>query len=144
MGKNLYLSNGYLNVVFNGATLANLLENASVAPLTQLWLSLHTSDPGPTGTQLTNEIAYASYARAAVNRNTGSWPATATGTISLANNVNWPTSTDSGSPIATYLGIGIAASGAGALLYSGPLSPAVACSSGVTPQLNTATTVTEM
>jgi hypothetical protein len=37
----------------------------------------------------------------------------------------------------------VAASGASKILYSGPISPTIAVSTGVTPQLTTASTVTE-
>ena len=43
----------------------------------------------------------------------------------------------------THFGIGTDLSGAGKLLYKGTVTPNISVTSGVTPQLTTATTVTE-
>ena len=142
MGKSNYWSNGVLNLLFNGATLATIAENASASPLTVLYVSLHTANPGAAGNQSTSEAAYTSYARVAVNRNTGGWPTTTTEVISPAAAIVFPEATG-GSETETYFGIGTAPSGSGQLLYSGPISPNIAVSTGVTPQLTTATTIQE-
>jgi hypothetical protein len=142
MGKNNYLSTGFLNLIFNGTTLASLFENASSSPITQLWISLHTADPGASGNQTTSEIAYTGYARVAVNRNTGGWPAATAAIISPAATISFPTGTG-GTGTAAFMGIGTAASGAGNLLYSGPITPNISCGASIQPQLTTATTISE-
>ena len=143
MGKSNYLSNGVLNLIFNGTTLANLFENASVSPLTQFWIALHTADPGAAGNQSTSEAAYTGYARVSVNRNTGGWPASSAETISPAAAILWPTCTGGSTETETFFSIGTASSGAGQILYSGPITPAIFVESGVQPQLTTATTIQE-
>lgn len=45
---------------------------------------------------------------------------------------------------ASYFAVGTAATGTGVLLYAGPITPTVTISSGVTPQLTTATAITEV
>lgn len=45
---------------------------------------------------------------------------------------------------ASYFAIGTAATGAGVLLYAGPITPTVTINSGVTPQLTTATSIAEV
>jgi hypothetical protein len=57
--------------------------------------------------------------------------------VALAAAVSFPAGTG-GSGTASYFGIGTAASGAGALLYSGTVTPNIVCGNGVTPQLTTA------
>ncbi len=63
-----------------------------------------------------------------------------TNTVSFANNVAFPTATG-GSESEVYFGIGESATGAGTLLYFGPLNYNITVSSGVTPYLVSGTTV---
>ena len=105
------------------------------------YISLHTADPGEAGDQTTNEIAYTSYARVAVARSSGGFTVS-TNTVAFAAAVTFPAGTG-GSGTATHFGIGCSSSGAGKLLYKGALSPNVVCGSGVTPQINAGTVVTE-
>lgn len=67
---------GVLNLLFNNSDIANIgdatgLRGSSTAG--SLYVSLHTSDPGTTGDQTTNEATYTSYARVAVARTAGGW-----------------------------------------------------------------------
>lgn len=48
-----------------------------------------------------------------------------------------------GTATITHVGIGTAASGSGSLLFSGSLTPNISVASGVTPQLTTASKITE-
>lgn len=106
-----------------------------------LYVSLHTSDPGEAGDQTTNEIAYTSYARVAVARNGTAWVRTGS-SVSPNAAITFPTGTG-GSGTATHFGIGTSTSGSGKLLYYGTITPNIVCGSGVTPQLTTASAVTE-
>lgn len=140
MGTSNYLANGTLNLIFNAATLANLFENASSSPITNLYVSLHTADPTASGNQSSSEVAYTGYARVAVARTTSGWPTTTTETISPAAAITFPAGTG-GSGTATFAGIGTASTGAGNLLYSGPITPNIVLGAGITPQLTTASSV---
>lgn len=141
MSKGNTFENDLLKLIFNGTAIANLADNASSSPLTNLYVSLHTADPGEAGDQTTSEVSYTGYARKAVARNSGGFTVT--------NNSVSPTSTinfdpcGGGSGTATHFAIGTASSGAGKLLYSGTVTPNIVISSGVTPSLTTATTITE-
>lgn len=141
MSKGNTFENDLLKLIFNATAIANMADNAASSPLTNLYASLHTADPGEAGDQTTNEIAYTSYARVAVARTTGGWTVTAN-SVSPVATISFPAGTG-GSGTATHVGIGTASSGAGKLLYSGTISPNIVCGSGVTPQLTTASTVTE-
>jgi hypothetical protein len=135
-----YASN-WLKLVFNATAYANMADNAATSPFTNLYVSLHTASPGATGTQTTSECTYTSYARVAVARTSGGWTITANSVVPAAT-IGFPAATG-GSETATHFGIGTSSSGAGHLLYYGAISPTIAISSGVTPQLTTATAVTE-
>lgn len=105
------------------------------------FLSLHTSSPGAGGDQTTNEIAYMGYARVAVARTSGGWTATSN-PATLTATVSWPQMTGGAGGTATFVGLGKSSSGAGELVLFGSISPTIAVSNGVTPQLTSATTVT--
>jgi hypothetical protein len=95
-----------------------------------VFISLHTADPGETGSQTTSESAYTNYARQSVARSTAGW----TVTSGVADNdaaITFPACGVTGSTV-TNFGIGSATSGAGNLYFKGTCSLAV--SSGVTPQ----------
>ncbi len=129
------------NGTFSGAAITSLFANAS-SPLTNLYVSLHTADPGATGTQLTNEVAYTSYGRVAVARSSAGWTV-GTATVSPVSNISF-TACTGGTATATNWAIGTATTGsAGNILYTGPLSTSISISSGVTPIIASSSTVTE-
>lgn len=113
--------------------IADLAENASGSPLTNLYVSLHTSNPTASGNQTSNEAAYTSYARVAVARTTGGWSITSE-TMSNVAAISFPAATG-GTETEEYIGIGTASSGSGTLLYFGALTSNLAVSSGITPSI---------
>jgi len=141
MSKTNNWENSILTLLFNATATANVADNAASAPLTNLYVSLHTGDPGEAGTQTTNECAYTSYARVAVARTSGGWTVTAN-SVSPVAAITFPAATG-GTETATHFGVGSLTSGAGVLYYSGTITPNISISSGVTPSLTTATAITE-
>lgn len=128
-----------LALIYNATAWANYADNAS-SPQTQIALSLHTADPGESGTMSTSEITYTSYARAAVNRNSGGWTVSG-GSVSPAANIDFATGTG-GSGTATHFSTGKTGGGAADILVSGTVSPNIVSGNGVTPRLNTSTAIT--
>lgn len=141
MSKSNQWENDILNLLFNAQAIPNIADNAASSPLTNLYVSLHTSDPGEGGDQTTNEANYTSYARVAVARTSGGWTVSGN-SVSPAATITFPTGTG-GSGTVTHFGIGTSASGAGKLLYKGTVTPNIVTGNGVTPQLTTGTTITE-
>ncbi|MBW8029232.1 MAG: hypothetical protein GJU67_05625 [Ferrovum sp.] len=140
-GKTITWANDLLKLLFQSTPIANLADNAATSPLTNLYISLHTADPGVAGAQNTSEAAYTGYAREAVARSAVGWTVTGN-SVSPASTIVFPAAT-AGSETETFWGIGVAATGAGTLLYSGPITPGLAVSNGVTPELTTSSTATE-
>ncbi len=133
-----------LDLIFTNANIANLGDATGVrgsVAAGQLFLSLHTADPGEGGNQSTSEVAYTGYARVGVARSGAGFTRTGSA-ISPAANVDFGTCT-AGSATATHFGIGVAGSGAGTLLYKGAITPTIAIAAGVTPRLTTGSTTTE-
>lgn len=141
MSKGNTFENDLLKMIFNGTAIANMADNAASSPLTNLFVSLHTADPGEAGDQTTNEVSYTGYARVAVPRTTGGWTVTGN-SVSPVAAISFGACT-AGSATATHVAVGTAASGTGKLLYKGPASASLAISSGITPSITTAMTVTE-
>ena len=144
MSKGNTWENDLLLLVFNnaGASLigdATGLRGSTVAG--NLYVSLHTADPGEAGSQTTNETSYTSYARVAVSRSAGGWTVTNNEVVPVAA-ISFPTCTG-GTATITHFGIGTDSSGAGKLLYKGTVTPNIAVATSVTPVLSTATKVTE-
>lgn len=141
MSKSDTFENDWLKLIFNATAIANIADNAATSPLTNLYVALHTADPGETGTQSTSEAAYTSYARVAVARTSGGWTVTGN-SVSPVANIDFPACTG-GTATITYFSVGVASSGATKILYSGAVSPSISVSTGVTPRLTTASTITE-
>jgi len=141
MSKGNTFENDLLKLIFNATTINDLAENDTTSPATNLYVSLHTADPGEAGDQTTSEITYTSYARVAVARTTGGWTVT-NNSVSPVAAIAFTAGTG-GSGTATHFGVGTAASGAGKLLYKGTVTPNIVTGNGITPQLTTASTITE-
>ena len=142
--KGQSFSTGLLQAIFNAtfsnAAVTSLLANAG-SPLTNLYVALHTADPTATGTQSSNEVSYTGYGRATVARTSGGWTV-GTATVSPAATIAFG-ACSGGTATATYWSVGTASSGAGNILYAGPISPTISITSGMTPQLTSGSTITE-
>lgn len=98
---------------------------------TDLWVALHTADPGEAGTAVTSEATYTSYARVPVDRATEF--TVTTNTIENTLLLQFPQSTG-GSNVITYASIVTTASGAGDIIVRAALSGSITVTSGVQPQ----------
>lgn len=142
-GKGDGTENDLLRLIFNATPIANLADNAAASPNTQLFVSLHTADPGEAGTQTTSETAYTGYARVAVARTTGGWTVTAN-SVSPVANIQFGQCTASPGAAITHAAVGMSSSGAGKILYVMTLSASITMALNVIPQINASgTTITE-
>ena len=134
-------ANDLLRMIFNGASIPGIADNAASAPLAQLYLSLHTDDPGAGGAQSTSEVNYTGYARLAVQRDSAGFTVNGV-TMNPTAAMEFGEMTGGSAQTATHMCIGTAASGAGKVLFRFTLSPAIALVAGVIPRLRTSTTLT--
>jgi hypothetical protein len=103
---------------FLGQDLSSAL---AMSGLTELWLSLHTWDPGEAGVQTTSEVAYTGYGRVAVARQASGWTCSAlNASVKNTSGVVWPTCTG-GTATARWVGIGNDENGGGALHFRIPI-----------------------
>ena len=142
MSKSNTFENDLLKLIFNATAIANIADNAGTSPLTNLYVALHTADPGEAGDQTTSETAYTSYARVAVARTSGGWTVTGN-SVSPVTEITFAECTASPGSPATHFSVGTDASGAGKILYSGTITPNITISIGSTPVLTTVSTITE-
>ncbi len=130
----------YVFEAVESGTIMTLLNAGKSGTLTNnsLYVSLHTADPGETGTQTTSESAYTGYSRQAVARNnTGSNRWTVSGdTADNTDNVDFGQKTGGSDETVTHFGIGTASSGAGALMYKGALTSSLSVTNGIEPRFS--------
>jgi hypothetical protein len=133
MPKSTATCNSILALIFNATAWADIAENDSSSPASNLYLSLHTASPGVGNNQTTNETAYTNYARVAVARTTGGWDAPSAGATANAALIQFAQCGVTGATI-THVAIGTASSGTGTVLYQGALSSSLAVAAGIQPQ----------
>ncbi len=128
MSKSNTTENDYVKFVFNNTAMPSYGSN--------LYLSLHTADPGEAGDQTTNEVstgAYTSYARVSISRDNTGFTVTGNRAVN-ADLVQFPQCTGGSGATITHVGIGTSSSGAGQLLASGALNAPLDVSNLIQPQ----------
>lgn len=126
-----------LGLIFQGMAIPNIADNAASAPLGVWEFSLHSAKPS--SSQAHQEVTYTGYARIALTRSNSAF--TVTGNIlTFVNEIAFP-EVSSGIGTATYLGVGTAHTGTGALKFRLPISPAIAIYPGQVPKIKTVSTI---
>ena len=147
MAKSTDTCNSILALIFNGTAWADIAENDSSDPLTNLYVALYTATPGVGGDPRTNEVgtgAYAGYARVAVARSTDGWLAPSGGVTKNKALTQFAECSGGTGATITHVAIVTSASGDGDVLYAGELASPRSVSAGIQPQFAAeALTVTE-
>jgi hypothetical protein len=131
---------GFLEMIYQAVQstdFVGLMRN-DTSPLTNLYVSLHTSSPGAGGAQNTNEATYGGatgYARVAVVRSGSGWTISGETMTNVAAITFGTCGTGGSGETETYVGVGTASSGAGVLLWFGALTTSLAVSQGITPNI---------
>lgn len=135
MSKGNTFENDWLKLIFNNVAIALIGDAAGVQPSAaagDLYVSLHTADPGEAGDQTTSEAAYTGYARVAVPRASTSWDVVANA-VTNDDLIAFPICS-AGTSTVTHFAVGTASAGAGKLLYSGDLNASLIINPGITPE----------
>lgn len=121
-----------LNMIFTSSTSVTFSS-------TTLYISLHTGDPGETGSQITNETTYTGYARVVVSRlSSTAWTVSA-GVAFNTTSITFGQCT-AGSGTITHFGIGCSSgTSTGYLIFSSSITAALVVSTGVTPSFPSTT-----
>jgi len=145
MSKSNTFENSLLLLVFNNTNIANVGDATGLrgsSAVGSLYVGLHTGDPGEAGNQSTSEISYTGYARVAVARSGAGFTVTGN-SVSPAAAITFGQMTAGAGGTVSHFSIGTDSTGTGTLLYKGTVTPNIVVSNGVTPQLTTASAVTE-
>lgn len=149
MSKSDQWESDLLKLLFQNIAVTKVGDAAGLQPSAapgNMYISLHTADPGETGLQTTSETAYTGYARIGVVRSAAGWTVSGTAPTQVAPvaNIDFGQCTALPGAAITYFGAGTDVSGGtGKLLYSGTVTPNITMAVGVIPRLTTASTITE-
>jgi len=147
-GKSDKFEYDVLRLIFNGVALPNL---GTTSGTTSLWIGLHTADPGDAGSTA-NEGGYNEYTRVATDRSTAAsgWAITsgtsnAVASASPVGTINFPQSvaTTSTGTFGWFSVFPSSNAQGSSAIYSGTVAPVINFSQGVTPQVTTASSITE-
>jgi hypothetical protein len=116
MSKSNASENAVLQLIFHGVAITGIAQNHGTP--SDLYIALHTADPGEAGTMATNEVstvAAVGYARKQLARNSGNFTISG-GVVSLAADVYFNTITGGSQPKINAWSIGPSS---GVILYYG-------------------------
>lgn len=143
MPKSTSLCNSLVALLYNATAIADVAENDSSSPMTNVHVSLHTASLTGASTQTTSETAYTNYARQAVVRTTSGWAAPSAGATSNAAAIEFPQCGVTGATITTAA-TGKDLSGGGIIWHYGDLNASIAVSNQIQPRFPIgAVTITE-
>ena len=121
-----------LKFIFNSSTSITFSS-------TEVFVSLHTADPGETGSQITSETTYTGYVRVAVSRVSSTGFTVASGVAFNTTSITFGQCT-AGSGTITHFGIGCSSgTSTGYLIFSSSITAALVVSTGVTPSFPSTT-----
>lgn len=118
-----------------------LAFNATALPFSNvnLFVALHTADPGEAGDQTTSEATYTGYARVSVPRDGTGWTVSGNQASNTAE-ITFPECTG-GTNTITHVSVGLVTSGASQILYKGALTASLAIANLITPRFPIGTLV---
>lgn len=135
MSKGNVTENEFIKIAFRNAA-----NDPAWRTQGNLYVALHTSDPGEGGDQTTNEVtvaAYAGYARVAVPKDASGWDISETGAGNISSNaalISFPQCTGGTGATITHWSVGLVTSGASQILYSHSLNAPLEVSNLIQPQ----------
>ena len=133
MSKSNTLETQIITLIFNGTALP--WANAN------LFVALHTADPGEAGDQTTSEATYTGYARVLVTRDAAGWTVSGNQASNTAE-VTFPECTG-GTNTITHVSVGLVATSASQILYKGALTASIDISNLITPRFPVGTIVVQ-
>lgn len=133
-------ANDMLKLILHQVAIAGIADVPAVGKLNNLWLGLHTADPGPAGTQETSAVVYTGYARKSVGFGPSVWAITGDKANPVAR-IEFAEMTGGIESLATWVTIGTTETGPGKILMRGRLSPDIQCRLGVIPAIKQDTVI---
>lgn len=143
MPKSTSTSNNILALIYNATAWANIADNASSSPTTNIYVALATASYSAASNAGSNEATgYTNYARQAVARSTGGWTAPSGGATSNAAAIEYPQCGVTGATITSACTA--KATGASDIFHYGDLNSPITVSNQIQPRFPIgAVTITE-
>lgn len=138
MSKSNTFETELLRLIFNNVDIPNIgdaagLQNSATAG--NLYVCLHTADPGEAGNAATSEATYTGYARVAVARTSGGWTVTGNNVTNTADIV-FGTATGGTFPeVLTHWSVCKEVSGPSVIIYKGSMSSALEVNLNIAPRI---------
>jgi hypothetical protein len=143
MPKGTATCNNFLKLLYNATAWADVAENDSSSPLTNISVALATASYSGASTLASNEATYTNYARQDVARTTSGWTAASGGQTTNVAAIEYPQCGASGNTI-TSAATGKAGGGAAEVFHYGDLNASIAVSNQIQPRFPIgAVTITE-
>lgn len=147
-GISTQLQSAVLSIIFGGTT--SPITSIATTTTTQIWVALHTADPGNGGNQGTSEVAYTNYQRIATQRSTNvvGWQISGASPTSVfpSSAITFAQCTTASAVVVTNWSVGTTSStGSGATLnmyFTGTVTPNISLGANVTPSLTTGSACT--
>lgn len=147
MSKSDTLEYDIMRLIFNGIPISSM---ASTAGTTQLWVGLHTADPGDAASTAA-EGGYTQYTRVQTMRSSGStgWGVSSgTGAVNASagpvGNIDFPANLTTSTGTFTHASIWYSSNASSSgCLYNGTVTPNINFSQNVTPRITTGSSITE-
>jgi len=131
MPKSTSTCNNLLALIYNATPWANVADNASVSPITNIYVALSTAAGTTTDTMSTNEATYTNYTRQSVVRSDSGWTAPSAKSVSNVAQITFPQCGATGNTI-TSAKTG-KATGASDVFHYGDLNSPIAVSNLIQP-----------
>lgn len=142
MPKSTASSNNILALIYNATAWANIADNASASPTTNIYMALATASYSAASTGSSNETVYTNYARQAVPRTTSGWDVPSGGATANAAAIEYPQCGVTGATITSACTA--KATGASDIFHYGDLNSPIAVSNQIQPRFPIgAVTITE-
>lgn len=134
-----------LKLLLHGTPIPGFADFPAAGAVQNLYIGLHTADPGPDGTQETNACTYTGYGRRGMGIGdavgVSNWNITGD-KASPAMRVEFPEMTGGVEQLATWITIGTSYTGPGRVLFRGKLNPSIQCRVGVIPAIKQDASIT--
>lgn len=141
MPKSTSACNSILALIYNATTWADVAENDTTSPMTDIEMALATVTGAVADTMSTNEATYTNYVRQTVVRTTLGWDAPSGGATANAAAIDYPQCGVTGNAIVAAK---TGKTGAGQVFHYGDLNAPIAVSSLIRPTFDIgAVTITE-
>lgn len=141
MPKSTSACNSILALIYNATTWADVAENDTTSPMTDIEIALAKVTGAAGDTMATNEADYTNYVRQTVVRSTLGWDAPSGGATANAAAIDYPQCGVTGN---TIVAAKTGKTGAGQVFHYGDLNAPIAVSSLIRPTFDIgAVTITE-